>query len=161
MSRAPTRAASSACWCDVATLASCELCVNEGGESVCRDDDLRVVRVVDESFPAFYRVIWNAHVAELSDLSAAQRQHCIDVVVAVERTLREQLHPTKINLASLGNMVPHLHWHVIARFDWDSHFPQPIWGTARRVVMPPAVQRMALPPDRLDAAVRAAVLRCR
>ncbi len=138
--------------------ASCELCLTEGGEVVFRDDELRVVRVVDDAFPAFYRVIWNTHVAEFSDLSAAQRQRCLDAVVGVERSLREQLRPTKINLASLGNMVPHLHWHVIARFDWDSHFPQPIWGAAQRAVTPAAAQRLRVPLDRLDAAVRAAVL---
>jgi diadenosine tetraphosphate (Ap4A) HIT family hydrolase len=53
-------------------------------------------------------------------------------VLIVERVLREQLAPDKVNLASLGNVVPHLHWHVIARFEADSHFPQPIWGAAQR-----------------------------
>ena len=38
----------------------------------------------------------------------------------------------KINLAALGNMVPHLHWHVIARFDWDTRFPSPVWAAAQR-----------------------------
>ena len=47
--------------------------------------------------------------------------------------LREQLSPTKINLAALGNMVAHLHWHVIARYDWDSHFPASVWAPALRV----------------------------
>ena len=46
--------------------------------------------------------------------------------------LREQLTPAKINVASLGNMVPHVHWHVIARFAWDSHFPAPVWAAAQR-----------------------------
>jgi diadenosine tetraphosphate (Ap4A) HIT family hydrolase len=50
----------------------------------------------------------------------------------VEQALREQLQPTKVNVASLGNMVPHVHWHVIARFDWDSHFPSPVWAAAQR-----------------------------
>ena len=66
--------------------------------------------------------------AEFTDLAPDERAECMDVVARVERVLREQLQPTKINLASLGNMVPHLHWHVIARFDWDSHFPQPVWA---------------------------------
>jgi diadenosine tetraphosphate (Ap4A) HIT family hydrolase len=131
--------------------------VQEGGEPIVRRDELRVVRVVDDAFPAFYRIIWNAHVGEFSELAAADRQCCLDAVVTVERVLREQVHPTKINLASLGNMVPHLHWHVIARFDWDSHFPQPIWGAAQRVVTPPARSRLAVSLDQLDAAVRAAL----
>ena len=55
-----------------------------------------------------------------------------EVLSGVEEVLREHLAPTKINLAALGNMVPHLHWHVIARFDWDSHFPSPVWAAAQR-----------------------------
>jgi len=157
MSSVRTTAASSACWSDAMANASCDLCLREGGEPIVRQDKLRIVRVVDDAFPAFYRVIWNAHVAELSELAAIDRQCCLDAVVAVERVLREKLRPTKINLASLGNMVPHLHWHIIARFDWDSHFPQPIWGTAQRVVAPSARSRLPVALDRLDAAVRAAL----
>ncbi len=66
--------------------------------------------------------------AEFSDLSAEERVHCMDAVTVVERALRQHLAPTKVNIAALGNMVPHLHWHVIARFDWDSHFPAPVVG---------------------------------
>lgn len=99
---------------------------------VWRGQRLRVIRAQEEGFPAFYRVVWNAHAAEFSDLDAADRQHCMDAVVVVERILRERLAPAKINLAALGNMVPHLHWHVIARFDWDSHFPGAVWAPAQR-----------------------------
>ena len=56
----------------------------------------------------------------------------MEVVATVEQALREHLQPAKINLAALGNMVPHLHWHVIARFDWDSHFPAPVWAAPLR-----------------------------
>ncbi len=117
----------------------------------------RVIRAVDSSFPAFYRVIWNAHVAEFSDLAPADRQELIEVVTGVEQALREALAPTKINLASLGNAVPHLHWHVIARFDWDSHFPQPVWGSAQRAVEPPAERRLPLSLAALDERVRQAL----
>ncbi len=75
----------------------------------------------------------------------------------IEQALRATLAPTKINLASFGNMVAHLHWHVIARFDWDSHFPQPVWGTVQRIVEPPAEARLALPLAAVDDAVRAAL----
>ena len=71
---------------------------------------------------------------------ATERARCMDLVVGVERTLRELLSPTKVNLASLGNMVPHLHWHVIARFDWDGRFPAPVWAAAQR---PPDAGRIA------------------
>jgi diadenosine tetraphosphate (Ap4A) HIT family hydrolase len=102
-------------------------------------------------------------VAEFSDLSAQERAHCMEVVTVVEQALRLHLAPTKINLAALGNMVPHLHWHVIARFDWDSHFPAPVWAPAQRpspLAQESAVQALlpALESDlraRLDAALLA------
>jgi diadenosine tetraphosphate (Ap4A) HIT family hydrolase len=111
---------------------SCPLCVEDGGALVWRGAHLRVIRANEAGFPAFYRVVWNAHVAEFSDLSAAERVHCMDAVAVVEQTLRQHLAPTKVNLEALGNMVPHLHWHVIARYDWDSHFPSPVWAPAQR-----------------------------
>jgi diadenosine tetraphosphate (Ap4A) HIT family hydrolase len=56
--------------------------------------------------------------------------------MTVEAALREIMAPDKINLASLGNVVPHLHWHVIPRYRDDKHFPEPIWGQARRDAAP-------------------------
>ncbi|MBF0136105.1 MAG: HIT domain-containing protein [Magnetococcales bacterium] len=43
-------------------------------------------------------------------------------------TLRHLFHPDKLNVASLGNMVPQLHIHVIARFQTDAAWPHPVWG---------------------------------
>ena len=138
----------------------CELCAGAGGHLRGSGDGWRVVRVADDDFPAFYRVICQRHVAEFSDLPADERRRCMDLVCAVERVLIDTLRPTKVNLAALGNGVPHLHWHVIARFDWDSRFPQPVWLPPRRELEAPAVSRLACPLDALDAAVVAAVMRC-
>ena len=111
---------------------SCPLCAEDGGALVWRGERLRVIRAQEAGFPAFYRVVWNAHVAEFSDLAAVDRVHCMEAVALVEQALRQHLSPTKVNIAALGNMVPHLHWHVIARFDWDSHFPSPVWAAVQR-----------------------------
>ncbi|RGE46587.1 HIT family protein [Comamonas testosteroni] len=111
---------------------NCPLCAADGGALIWRGEKLRVIRAAEAGFPGFYRVVWNAHVAEFSDLSAADRSLCMEAVTVVERVLREQLAPTKINLAALGNMVAHLHWHVIARYEWDSHFPAAVWAPALR-----------------------------
>lgn len=125
-------------------MTDCVLCIDDGGELLWRDERCRVVRVTDgegERFPGFCRVIWQAHRVEMSDLSTADGAHLLNVVLAVERTLREVLRPDKINLASLGNQVPHVHWHVIPRWRTDSHFPAPIWASpvpARAVSIPPA-----------------------
>lgn len=118
----------------------------------------RVIRSTDDAnFPAFYRLIWQAHVAEFSDLAAPDRMACMEAVVRIEQVLRDALRPTKINLATLGNVVPHLHWHVIARFDWDSHFPNPVWGAAKREVAGGAAARLPLPLAELDARVAQAL----
>lgn len=123
-----------------AAAAGCPLCETDGGLPLVRQANWRLVRADEPGFPAFYRVIWNAHVREFSDLSAPQRTECMETVVAVETLLREHLQPTKVNLATLGNAVPHLHWHVIARFDWDSHFPGAVWAGAQRQ---PAAEHLA------------------
>lgn len=88
----------------------------------------RVVRVNDPDYPGFCRVILNAHVREMSDLPFAERQQLMSVVFAVEEAVRILFQPDKINLASFGNMVPHIHWHIIPRWNTDRHFPEPIWG---------------------------------
>lgn len=131
----------------------CALCTQAGGVPLWQDEAWRVIRAEDADFPAFYRVISRHHVAEFSALLAPERQRCMDLVCRIERVLIEQLRPAKINLAALGNMVPHLHWHVIARFDWDSHFPQAVWGPRQREVRPDALQRIGMALAELDACV--------
>jgi len=96
------------------------------------DDGRCRVVIADEPFRGFCRVVWNAHVREMTDLAPSERHHLMNIVFATEQALRALLSPHKINLASLGNVVPHLHWHVIPRFEDDSHFPNPVWGEAKR-----------------------------
>ncbi len=115
-----------------AATAACPLCATDGGTVLWRDGRLRVVAVDDADYPGFLRVIWDTHVREMSELDAAARVHLMEVVFAVESAVRRVLAPDKINLASLGNVVPHLHWHVIARYADDAHFPDPVWGVRRR-----------------------------
>jgi diadenosine tetraphosphate (Ap4A) HIT family hydrolase len=110
----------------------CAFCGGIGGTLIFQGPKFRVVRAAEPGFPAFYRLIWTDHVAEFSDLSQADRHSCMDAVTQLEQLLREHLEPTKVNLASLGNQVPHLHWHIIARFEWDSRFPAPVWASAQR-----------------------------
>lgn len=136
---------------------ACPLCEADGGVLVHRTTRWRVIRAAEATFPAFYRVVWHDHVAELSDLSDADRAECLAVVVAVERVLRAQLSPVKINLATLGNVVPHLHWHVIARFADDTHFPDPVWAPARRAADEALLARLRQRLPLLDDAVRTAL----
>jgi diadenosine tetraphosphate (Ap4A) HIT family hydrolase len=141
---------------DTSRQMGCELCTQDGGLLVVRTDKLRVIRAEDADHPAFYRVIWNDHVAEWTDLVPEDRSLIMQTVAKVETVLREALHPTKINLASLGNVVPHLHWHVIARYDWDARWPAPIWAAKQREVED-ARQRLAMPLEQLDRLVAGAI----
>ncbi|HRO61803.1 MAG TPA: HIT family protein [Burkholderiaceae bacterium] len=110
------------------TATACVFCAADGGELVWRDDLLRVILPDEADYPGFTRVVWAAHVVEVTDLDVTGRQHLMSVVWRVEAAQREALAPDKINLASFGNMTPHLHWHVIPRYRDDRHFPEPVWG---------------------------------
>lgn len=110
----------------------CELCDNPGGELIWQDDFCRVVRIDDVDYPGFCRVVMNRHIREMSDLDEDERARLMRVVFRVEQAVRDVMRPDKINLASLGNKTPHLHWHVIPRFTRDRHFPEPIWATTQR-----------------------------
>jgi diadenosine tetraphosphate (Ap4A) HIT family hydrolase len=114
------------------TAATCELCREDGGEVLWRDGFCRIVLVADLHYPGFCRVILDRHAAEMTDLEESERAHLMGAVFATERALRDALAPDKVNLASLGNVVPHLHWHVIPRFRDDRHFPAPIWAAPAR-----------------------------
>ena len=111
---------------------SCELCAGPGGAVLWRDDFCRVVRADEPDYPGFCRVILARHVREMTDLAEGERERLMHVVFAVERAVRDAMSPDKVNVASLGNMVPHVHWHVIPRFADDRHFPAPVWAAARR-----------------------------
>jgi len=92
----------------------------------------RVVRAEVDGYPGFLRVVLSRHVAEMTDLDPTERDRMMHVVFGVERVLREMYRPDKVNLASFGNQVPHLHWHVVPRFRDDPHFPEPVWGAVQR-----------------------------
>ncbi|MFN8821469.1 MAG: HIT family protein [Betaproteobacteria bacterium] len=134
---------------------ACDLCSTDGGMLVLRNDDLRVVLVDDADHPGFSRVIWNAHVREMTDLQPPQIARLMDAVFAVEHAVRTVLAPHKINLASLGNLTPHLHWHVIPRYETDAHFPRPVWAERLREEEAAARAARRVRLDALAAEIRA------
>lgn len=116
---------------------SCVLCNSAGGKIIWENTSLRVIDAADAQYPGLTRVIWQAHVREMTDLDPGARAEVMDAVWTVEKVMRQVLRPDKINLASLGNMVAHVHWHVIPRFQDDAHFPDAIWATKKK---DPAIQ---------------------
>lgn len=66
---------------------------------------------------------------DIDDLPPADRAVLIEETARASRALKDTVRPTKINVAALGNLVPQLHLHVIARFTDDPAWPRPVWGT--------------------------------
>jgi diadenosine tetraphosphate (Ap4A) HIT family hydrolase len=115
----------------MAYFPDCPLCITDRDTLLWQDDKLRIIRVDEPRHPGYLRVIWQRHVAEMTDIDPMDRLHLMRTVFQVERLQRICLRPDKINLASLGNQVPHLHWHLIPRWRDDPCFPDAIWAPPR------------------------------
>ena len=109
----------------------CPLCTPDHAALLWQDDRLRIVRVDDPRHPGYLRIVWHRPVAENTDIDPLGRLHLMRTVFQVERLQRAFLAPDKVNLASLGNQVPHLHWHAIPRWRADPCFPDAIWAPPR------------------------------
>ncbi|MFC5549848.1 HIT family protein [Massilia aerilata] len=114
------------------TVSGCELCELAASAKVAANDKFSVILANEANYPGFARVIWNEHVREVSDLADEDRLLLNEAVWKLEQAVREVMQPLKVNVASLGNVVPHLHWHVIPRYADDAHFPAPVWAQAVR-----------------------------
>ena len=126
-------------------MVDCELCAAKNEDVLVNTPKFRVILVDDANYPGFCRVIWNAHVKEMTDLAIVDRSALMQAVCKVEQAIRDVMQPHKINLAGLGNMVPHLHWHVIPRYQDDAHFPNPVWAATDRVSAEVETKRASLP----------------
>jgi len=81
----------------------------------------------DQYFPGYCFVFTRSHVTELFHLESAARSAVMDEVSRVAAALYRLYQPAKINYELLGNMVPHMHWHIVPRFTTDPLWPRPIW----------------------------------
>ncbi|MCX7238636.1 HIT family protein [Polynucleobacter sp.] len=142
-------------------MTNCVLCKDElkpeEGQLIWRGDDCRVIMVNDPDLPGFCRVIWNRHVAEMTDLSYGERDHLMTLVFAVEEAVRHVMHPDKVNIAALGNMVPHIHWHVIPRFKDDAFFPGSAWSKKTQETKASTLEARRKKSQELPAAIRSAI----
>ncbi len=112
--------------------AVCELCSEHHPLEVWRGGHFYLIDAGGEDFPCFFRVVCRRHAAEMTDLSPEELKVLTELLSEIERCIREELRPDKINLAQFGNMVPHLHWHIVARWKDDPFFPECPWGPRQR-----------------------------
>lgn len=138
--------------CESDCKPDCELC-NLAVPAVWAGEKFSVIVVDDANYPGFCRVIWHDHVREMSDLAVDDRLLVNEAVFQVEQAVREVMQPLKVNLASLGNVVPHLHWHIIPRYADDAHFPAPVWAQAVRATEPAILAARRALCDQLGAAI--------
>jgi diadenosine tetraphosphate (Ap4A) HIT family hydrolase len=69
---------------------------------------------------------------EMSEIPAEVRFEIYALLDLIEKEMLAYYKPKKINIASFGNYLPHVHWHIMARFEEDSFFPEPMWGIKQR-----------------------------
>jgi diadenosine tetraphosphate (Ap4A) HIT family hydrolase len=82
----------------------------------------------DQFFHGYTLVFSKKHVTELFHLEQASRSALLEEVTRVAAALYQIYAPAKMNYELLGNMVPHMHWHLIPRFTVDPLWPRPIWS---------------------------------
>ncbi len=94
------------------------------------DDDLFIEREPSEI--PWVKIFTRTPYRELSDLPDALRAKLYRACDIVERQMIASFSPDKINIASFGNRLPRVHIHLMARFENDSFFPEPMWGQKQR-----------------------------
>ncbi|HFU76843.1 MAG TPA: HIT family protein [Arcobacter sp.] len=87
---------------------------------------------IHESEVPWLKVFTQAVKKEFSECTSDEKQMIWDVLDVIEKEMLAYYKPEKINIASFGNMLPHVHWHISARFKEDSYFPEPMWGEKQR-----------------------------
>jgi len=93
----------------------------------------RVLLMDDARFPWVILVPKRTNIREIIDLELRDRAMLYRETESVMEAMKRLFSPTKLNVAALGNMVPQLHMHVIARFEDDQAWPKPVWSVGERV----------------------------
>ena len=113
-------------------MQNCELCGPLREKAFWKNSWFYAIDASTDEFPCFIRIVCARHVAEMSELTKAERTYLWALLEIAEETMISYLSPDKINYAQFGNMVPHLHWHLIARWKDDPYFPKCPWGQKQR-----------------------------
>lgn len=110
---------------------SCPICSRWQDDADLRVTELAHSYVVlnrDQFFPGYTLLFTKNHVTELFHLERELRSELMEEVSRVAKALFEVFQPAKINYELLGNMAPHMHWHLVPRFTSEALWPRPIWA---------------------------------
>ncbi len=95
------------------------------------ENDLIIVEIERSEVP-WVKVFAKRNVKEFSQCTAQEKLEIWRVIDIVEKSMLSYFKADKVNIASFGNLLPQVHWHVMARFEADSYFPEPMWGKKQR-----------------------------
>ena len=100
-------------------------------DNIIYENNLIKVQIEDSEIP--WMIIFTQEpLKEFSHCSQELKLEILRVLDIIEKEMLQYFKPDKINIASFGNYVPHVHFHIQARFKNDSYFPEPTWGTKQR-----------------------------
>ena len=99
--------------------------------SLIYQDSLVTIKIQESEIP-WLIIYLNSKTKELSQTTLEEKTRLFELLDIIEKEMLAFYSPTKINIASFGNMYPHVHFHIMARFEEDSYYPEPMWGTKQR-----------------------------
>ena len=99
--------------------------------AVIYEDESIYIKVHESDIP-WVKLYTKEPYKELSDCPTALAHQLLDVTLLIEKQMIAYYQPTKVNIASFGNLKPRVHIHIMARFENDSHYPEPMWGKKQR-----------------------------
>ena len=95
------------------------------------ENELASVEIEPSEIP-WVKVFTKRKIKEFCECSADEKIEIFRIIDITENLMLDYFKADKINIASFGNILPHVHWHIMARFETDSHFPDPMWGAKQR-----------------------------
>ena len=95
-------------------------------------EDANLWIAVEESEIPWLKIFTKESFRELSQVPDRIKLEIFSKLDIIEKEMLAYYNPKKINIASFGNYLPHVHFHIMARFEDDSYFPEPVWGEKQR-----------------------------
>lgn len=118
----------------------CELCSTTLPNKIWENSHFYVLNASTTTYPVFLRLVCKTHIKEMTDLPLPVFTHMCRLMRTIEKTVIEYTHCEKVNWAQFGCVVPHLHWHCIARWQDDVNFPATPWNDPVRTISPRITQ---------------------
>ncbi|MFQ6135925.1 MAG: HIT family protein [Candidatus Hydrothermarchaeales archaeon] len=103
---------------------ACELC-DIPGDKILKELEYSIVSLGRPHHKGHLKVILKSHKEDLLDLTREESDNFFNDLLKVAKVVRDVLHPDKLNYELFGNWVPHLHWHILPRFEDDRDFGNP------------------------------------